>query len=398
MPYFITKDNKYEPLVPRNSRAYYQMKGNVTPFPPGFRMVSGDAMSRDETSARVAGMEFAFACETGSSAPFHLPNGSTHQLCNTLKMQVTFPSCGRADQTLDSDNHFDHVAFPIRSDGGKVAMKGFGGDRCPASHPIKYPIIHLELYFSVTDAQAGAWRTNGTPNFILANGDTVGTSLHADFVNGWDDEAQRKMIFDCAAQGGNNAEQCTGLADFDKVNDAENCRFAGMIPDEDIGFGKALDKLPGCNERWDSGTPSKPGCEVRPEPGWVAPNAVLKVNGYASEAIPVALDVGGQNITDVKPSLAPYCKFEDWNSQMWWFREKGTNQGAWLNSTAADISLNLLESNSGANMHPSVFGMQDTSAYTSRTPSTPVPGEEATYTTNIVPQPTCTWNGLSSAC
>lgn len=399
MPYFINKAGKYEPLATRNSRAYYQMKGNVTPFPPGFRMVSGDAMKRDEKSARVAGLEFAYACETGNSARFNLPTGKTHATCNFLKMQVTFPSCGLADQTLDSDNHFDHVAFPIRSDGtGKAAMKAFGGDRCPPSHPIKYPILHLEFYFTLTDVQAASWRTDGSPNFILANGDTVGTSLHADFVNGWTTDAQKKMIYDCASQGGNNAEECPGLQPFKKVNDAENCRFAGMIPDEDIGYGKALDKLPGCNERWDAGVATKPGCTARPEPGWVGPNGVLKINGYASEAMPVAIDVGSKNIADVPPSTAPWAKFEDYNKQTWWFRDQGTNQGQWINSTAADITRNLKATNAGANQHASVFGMKDTTAYNARKPTGTVPGAEAAYTTSIVPQPTCTWNGLSSSC
>lgn len=397
MPYCIRADGKYEPLLPRNSRAYYQMKGKVTPYPPGFRMVSGDAMSRNEGSPRVGGLEFAYGCQSGGTNRFYLPTGTSHPDCNFLKMTIVFPSCGRADQALDSDNHFDHVAFPIQSAGtGKASMKAFGGDKCPPSHPIKYPILTLEAYFTLTSAQAAAWRKNGTPNLILANGDTVGTSLHADFVNGWDPEAQRRMIFDCASQGGNNAEECPTLAAFKKVNEAENCRFAGMIPDEDIGYGKPLDKLPGCNERWDKSAASKPGCSARPEPGWVAPNGVLRISGYASEAIPVALDVGAADIATKTPSTAG-TRFEGWNQQTWWFRDRGTNQGAWLNSTAQDITRNLRADNPGANQHASVFGMSDTRAFTDRAPSATV-GASAYYTTSIVPVPTCTSNGLSSSC
>lgn len=394
MPYFINKDNKYEPLVSRNSRAYYQMNGNVTPFPPGFRMVSGDAMKRDEKSPRVAGLGFAFACNGDNPQKFYLPTGKTYATCNFLRMQVTFPSCGLADQTLDSPNHSDHVVFPIEKDGDNAKLHAFRGGRCPPSHPIKYPTIHLEMYFSMTDEQAKQWRTDGSPNFILSNGDTVGTSVHADFVNGWDTDAQKKMIYDCASNPGNSAEECPGLQPFKKVSDAENCRFAGMIPDEDIGYGKPLDLLPGCNTRWDANTPNKPGCTARPNPGWVGPNGALRISGYASEALPVALDVGSQDISTVKPSLGNFCKFEDWNKQTWWFRDRGTNQDQWIKSTPADIKTNLMDTNAGANKHPKVFGMQDSSAYTATKPSGTVPGQDQWFTTSIVPPPKCTSNGL----
>ncbi|BEJ11636.1 hypothetical protein CspHIS471_0200960 [Cutaneotrichosporon sp. HIS471] len=399
MPYFIRPDGKYEPLMPLSSRAYYMMKGNVTPFPPGFRMISGTAMARDESDARVAGLEFAFGCENGHTQRFKLPTGATDPTCSFLKMVVVFPSCGLADQTLDTDNHFDHVAFPIEASGDqslgdRASMKAFGGDRCPPSHPIKYPIITLEAYFKLTKSQAAAWRAQGS-NLILANGDTVGTSLHADFVNGWDDDAQRRLIYDCATQPGNNAEECPSLSEFNRVNDAENCRLAGMIPDEDIGFGKALDKLPGCNERWDTG--SKPGCTPRPDPGWVGPNAVLKnAEGDRSEAITVAIDFGGADITTVLPATSG-TKFEPWNGQTFWFRDTGTNQGAWINSTAEDITRNLRADNPGANTTPSVFGMSDTRAFEDRTPTSTV-GAEAHYVTDISPAPTCTSNGLSDVC
>lgn len=128
------ENNTFEAMVPFNTRIYYFTKNetNMHPFPPGMRIVSGTAMARDTSDPRTHGVELSCG---GPHSYKHLPNGTSNPTCESLHAGIRFPSCGWANKSLDSWNHFDHLTWPVfyGADGPSVDTNG---GVCPPSHPM----------------------------------------------------------------------------------------------------------------------------------------------------------------------------------------------------------------------------------------------------------------------
>lgn len=144
------------------------------PFPEGFRMLVGDAKNQVDTPDKQ-GNHFwcaGIGGEVGRTADGVMP------ICApTAKLvrQVTFADCWDGKH-LDSPNHKDHVANAV--DGA-----------CPAAFPVAIPNVSYVLRYPLgTD----------TSNVTLASGTTY--SMHADFFNAWDPEAQAQRVRDCLDQ------------------------------------------------------------------------------------------------------------------------------------------------------------------------------------------------------
>lgn len=162
------------------NRIYYYVKGdNVQPFPPGLRMLSGTAMARDTNDTRTLGV--MLSCDHGLQTPY-LPNSTSNPGgCGSISLGVFFPSCGLASKDLDSADHFSHMTWPTQKI-GSIMKPWPNGDVCPPSHPIKYPTIFFEANYYFGNGEQ-VWRND--PNLlVLSNGDSVGPSYHADFMNG----------------------------------------------------------------------------------------------------------------------------------------------------------------------------------------------------------------------
>lgn len=130
--YYIRKDGTYEGMV-HSARAYYFTPPNATPWPPGMRIVTGTAMSRDLSDTRTRGIFIDVQRKLG----WFLPNTTSHPTYpGGPKTGIHFPSCGWANQSLDSWDHFSHLAWPINTGGGKI-WDCIRCDTCPESHPIK---------------------------------------------------------------------------------------------------------------------------------------------------------------------------------------------------------------------------------------------------------------------
>lgn len=130
--YYMHENNTYEAMTPLNTRIYYFTKNetNMNPFPPGLRIISGTAMSRDVNDTRTVGVQFT--CGNGDPESKYMPNGTSHPSCESLHVGIHFPSCGLASQVLDSENHFDHLTWPLDSAGNPDPNAGL----CPPSHPM----------------------------------------------------------------------------------------------------------------------------------------------------------------------------------------------------------------------------------------------------------------------
>lgn len=99
---------------------------------------------------------------------------------STVRYGVEFPNCWDG-VNLDSPDHMSHMAYAA------------WGAACPASHPVMIPNITLNAFYYV-DTPAG------TSNWALASdevGGVPGSSIHADWVNGWQPEEIEHFIENC---------------------------------------------------------------------------------------------------------------------------------------------------------------------------------------------------------
>jgi hypothetical protein len=157
-------------VMPMHAQIYYRRRTmqHVEAFPPGFRVVAGDAKATTPQSLRVT--FWNCGARTG------LPPSSTVPTCpdarrHALRLHVTFPSCWDG-QNLDSADHQSHVAYPVRR-------------RCPSTHPHALPQISL-IY---------RYPTTGGPGTTLASGGQF--SGHADFFNAWNQGELQRLVDAC---------------------------------------------------------------------------------------------------------------------------------------------------------------------------------------------------------
>jgi hypothetical protein len=146
------------------TRIYYTTPpgGVAVPFPKGLRMLVGDPNSKSALATHK------WTCHAASGdvlrADFNFDS-----LCeNGLAVTVYFPSCWDGTNLYLQGN--GHVIEP-------------SGSSCPASHPVRVPKIQLEFQFATNKYRPGVPIAG---HVILANGDTTGYGMHADFVEGWD--------------------------------------------------------------------------------------------------------------------------------------------------------------------------------------------------------------------
>ena len=183
-------------LRPAKAQFYYVLRGyrELHPFPPGLRIVAGDASSIRPQSTRVT----YWACggpgvhaRVSSTAPTcgviraH-PKG-IFKPCTTcaarrlpvrnvktfLEVHVDFPDCWDGTR-LDSPDHKSHMAYSRNY-------------RCPTSHPVKVPLIRTTIRYPIVDGSA----------VTLASGGQF--SAHADFLNAWDQRTLAKLVAACFA-------------------------------------------------------------------------------------------------------------------------------------------------------------------------------------------------------
>jgi Domain of unknown function (DUF1996) len=157
-------------VTPNHAQIYYRRKTmrHVEAFPPGFRMVAGDAKA---TSAQPLRVTF-WNCGVGAGiAPTSTVPTCPDARRNALRLHVTFPSCWDG-KNLDSASHQSHVMYPIQG-------------RCPSKFAHALPQISL-IY---------RYPTTGAGNVFLASGGQV--SGHADFFNGWRQSDLQALVDGC---------------------------------------------------------------------------------------------------------------------------------------------------------------------------------------------------------
>jgi Domain of unknown function (DUF1996) len=152
-----------QPILPLVGLVYYVRHTSepVRPLPAGLKIVAGDADARRRQPLGVA----SWSCGGVGRAP----RSSTVPACGSdrvLQLRVQFPNCWNG-KSLDSADHKRHMAYASRG-------------RCPASHSVSVPTIGIILLYPAVEARAQ-----------LSSGRF---GAHADFINGWDQEALAGLV------------------------------------------------------------------------------------------------------------------------------------------------------------------------------------------------------------
>jgi hypothetical protein len=148
---------------PLTGIVYYvrRTRDRVVPMPAGLKLVAGNPSAKTRQSKNIV----AWSCGSVGGKP----RSHAVRQCQDdqlLQLQVSFPSCWNGTD-LDSANHRSHM---------KYSAKG----RCPASHPVAVPTIALIMLYPPVSRFAR-----------VASGEF---GAHADFVNGWDQQAFATLV------------------------------------------------------------------------------------------------------------------------------------------------------------------------------------------------------------
>ncbi|RVX72423.1 hypothetical protein B0A52_03611 [Exophiala mesophila] len=238
--YFAHANGKFEEVPNYGMTVYYVGRGgtpaNTIPFPPGFKMISGDTFARSydqntltHLNTRPVADRVSFRCinEANDIPEEHYMFRT--DCVNGMRAQINFQSCWDGVNLYKEDN--SHVAY----------LSGIDYGTCPPSHPVSLPGLFFEvLYFTnQVDQSAGG-------QFVFANGDPTGYGFHADFINAWDMDIQDASVNDCLyTDDGGLISACRHLAPSQDVNFARTCPQRPSVIDE-VSRG-IIDALPGCN-------------------------------------------------------------------------------------------------------------------------------------------------------
>ncbi|KAK5135954.1 hypothetical protein LTR08_004412 [Meristemomyces frigidus] len=152
---------------------------NITPFPEGFMMLSGNkaARSYDHETMTWGNAEYpgvpvsdrvTFVCLTAGAEPPQQHYMFTPTQCiNGMRAQIAFQSCWNGVDLYKSDN--SHVAYLTNIDGGI----------CPPGYPVQLPLIFIETLYSPATLPGAV----DDSRFVFSQGDPTGYGFHADFQN-----------------------------------------------------------------------------------------------------------------------------------------------------------------------------------------------------------------------
>ncbi|GAC96005.1 hypothetical protein PHSY_003584 [Pseudozyma hubeiensis SY62] len=244
--YTYNTNGTFSPVLLSFVNTYYLMRGNtdITAFPRGLKMVAGNAKATGPAATKQLQDAVSFVCldytsgskRTGSFPQTVCPQG--------LRTQIVFPSCWNGKSMYEKD--MSHVVYPK----GNAANSG----TCPDSHAIRLPTLFYEFIWNVG-------KTNNLDNssWVLANGDALGYSFHADFFANWNETTLQAAIDECSGPLNGNIEKCPPLARSINRKAASACRGQSTEP-----LTGALAYLPGCNIVYNgpnAGRGLAPGCD-----------------------------------------------------------------------------------------------------------------------------------------
>jgi hypothetical protein len=151
-------------------RGIHRHLGAIKAYPPGLKVVAGNAHATRFQSTRVV----AWSCQ-GSSGT----GQATIRDCGAggrVKALIKFPSCWDG-RRKDSADHKSHMRYATRLGGG---LRG-----CPRTHPVPVPELTMAIVFPI----------RGGSGVTLSSG--LYRTMHADFFNAWNQTALINLIVNC---------------------------------------------------------------------------------------------------------------------------------------------------------------------------------------------------------
>ncbi|KAL8697703.1 MAG: hypothetical protein Q9201_006976 [Fulgogasparrea decipioides] len=233
--YYQHSNGSFEEVHNDGMTVYYLGRGNdknIQPFPPGFRMVSGNKNARSyNKQALIPGSDrpiadrVSFACLDAN--PSKEQPGMTETNCkNGLRAQVHFQSCWNGKDLYKPDN--SHVEY----------MSGLDNGVCPPTHPVPLMHIFFEVLYGVNDINKDGGR------FVFSQGDTTGFGFHGDFLNGWKPEVLAAAIPQCGSTNDGDVDDCAPFKPSLDPKFSKTCPELPSLLSEPIHG--MIDKLPGC--------------------------------------------------------------------------------------------------------------------------------------------------------
>ncbi|EMD65827.1 hypothetical protein COCSADRAFT_355211 [Bipolaris sorokiniana ND90Pr] len=169
--------------LPEDYTYYFLFGDKIMAFPPGFRMIAGDASRKnvfvpppdipqslwgpeEKAPKSLAEKAIGFNClnysgaAEGALSRHLLPNKSfiDSNCADGLRLELMFPSCWDGI-SLDANDHKSHVAYP------DLVMEG----TCPPDYETRIPALFFETIWDTSVFR------NASGQFLLSNGDQAGT-------------------------------------------------------------------------------------------------------------------------------------------------------------------------------------------------------------------------------
>ncbi|KAG9120365.1 hypothetical protein FRC07_004171 [Ceratobasidium sp. 392] len=225
------KTKLFEPVGNGGLLVYYQNRGDgdvrnggkgLKAFPPGFKMVTGNPVSRSkkypEGQGSQAELRHGFPttdCEAGFVARLHMP------------------ACWDG-KNVDSADHMSHTAY----------LSGLDIGSCPSTHPVPLMKLFYQVTWNVHEFASRWTQADGWP-FVYATGDPTGYSWYGEFQNGWDTTALQNAIDKCNNpndQTNNGVTEACSFLTVAPATQQNKCKIAPVVKETIDG---KLAKLPG---------------------------------------------------------------------------------------------------------------------------------------------------------
>lgn len=158
------------PVAPRSALVYYRRLtlAPVQPFPPGLKLVAGDAHA---VSPQPLAVTYWNCGALGGARPQSSVPTCPDASGSSLRLHVRFPNCWDG-RDLDSSDHKSHMAYSAAG-------------VCPANHPVALPALEVIFRYPVA----------GDSSVYLSSGGQF--SAHADFFNAWKPARLRRLVERC---------------------------------------------------------------------------------------------------------------------------------------------------------------------------------------------------------
>jgi len=179
---------------------------------------------------------------TGAGAGF--PDQECDGYASPLRADVHFPSC--YDTSKDVRDYKNNMQWPQNN-------------KCPEG-TIRVPHLFFEVYWDTLKFQNRWTKGQGKSPWVLSNGDKTGYSLHADFINGWDEKTLQTIIDTCDA-GSSGMDKCPNIPGG--LNSNQACTVPNFVPETVMGV---MSSLPGGAKIGDWGEAAAPAPSQSQQP------------------------------------------------------------------------------------------------------------------------------------